>query len=58
MDFIKYRNTPGIIATLVSSKLATLNELQTVYGAYDAYQMLEIHLVDQHNRGLVNGNGN
>ena len=57
-SFIKYRNTPGIIATLVSSRLATLNELQTVYGPYDAYQMLEIHLVDQHNRGLVNGNGN
>lgn len=54
---IRYTNTPGIIATLVSARLATLRELQTVYGPRDAYQMLEIHLIDQHNRGVLNGNG-
>lgn len=52
---IAYANTPGTIATLISSGLATLHELQTVYGPYDAYQMLEIHLIDQHNRGVING---
>jgi hypothetical protein len=57
-QLISYTNTPGIIATLVSAGLATLDELQTVYGPYDAYQMLEIHRIDQHNRGVLNGNGN
>lgn len=44
-----YSNTPGIIATLVSARLATLHELQTLYGPYDAYRMLEIHQTDQIN---------
>ena len=44
-----YSNTPGIIATLVSARLATLHELQTIYGPYDAYRMLEIHQIDQIN---------
>lgn len=51
-----YANTPGIIATLVSARLATLAELQTVYGPQDAYQMLEIHLIDQHNTRALNAN--
>ena len=34
----------------MSAKLATLNELQTVYGAEDAYILLEILIVDGHNR--------
>jgi hypothetical protein len=55
---IAYTNTPGIIATLQSAGLATLHELQTVYGPLDAYRMLENHLIDQHNRGVINGNGN
>ncbi|WAX22794.1 hypothetical protein MAJJADAN_00032 [Pseudomonas phage Amjad_SA] len=49
---------PGVIATLVSARLATLHELQTVYGAMDAYKLLEVHLIDQHNRGVLNGDGN
>ncbi len=48
-----YSNTPGIIATLVSARLATLNELQTIYGPYDAYRMLEIHQIDQLNMARV-----
>lgn len=57
-DLIKHQNHPGIIATLHSARVATLHELQTVYGPYDAYRMLETHLIDQHNRGVLNGNGN
>lgn len=49
---------PGVIATLVSARIATLHELQTVYGAKDAYLMLEVHLIDQHNARVLNGNGN
>ena len=53
---ISYANTPGIIATLVSARLASLVELQTVLGPYDAYRLLEIHMIDQHNQGVLNGN--
>jgi len=49
---LEYRNTPGIIAALVSARLATFVELQTVLGPYDAYQLWEIHRIDQHNRAL------
>lgn len=50
---IAYTNTPGIIATLISAGLATMHELQTVYGSCDAYRMLEIHQIDRHNRGVM-----
>jgi hypothetical protein len=46
---VSYANTPGVIASLISARLATLNELQTVYGAYDAYQMIDIHRIDAYN---------
>jgi hypothetical protein len=38
----------------VSAKLATLLELQTVYGAEDMYLLLEILTVDQHNQAIAN----
>ncbi len=34
---------------IVSRKLATLGELQTIYGTEDAYDLLEIITVDNHN---------
>jgi hypothetical protein len=34
--------------------MASLIDLQTVYGPYDAYQMLEIHRIDQYNRSILN----
>ena len=52
-----YSNTPGIIATLISARLATLHELQTIYGPYDAYRMLEIHQIDQLNTARVRAAG-
>ncbi len=55
---IKYHNMPAIIATLVSARMATLHELQTVYGPLDAYNMLEIHMIDQFNSRVLHGNGN
>jgi hypothetical protein len=45
---------PRLIATLISSKLATLYELDTVYGVEDAYVLLEILAVDNHNQRVVN----
>jgi hypothetical protein len=37
---------PRTIGVVVSSKLATLHELQTVYGLSDLYDFLEILAVD------------
>jgi hypothetical protein len=45
-----YRNVSKIIGILISRRLATLHELETVYGVEDAHNMLEIVLVDDANR--------
>lgn len=37
------------MATLISRRMATLHELETVYGVEDAYNMLEILRVDDYN---------
>ena len=38
---------------MVSKRMATLIELQTVYGVKDAYDMLEMLTVDAHNDYLA-----
>jgi hypothetical protein len=58
---IGYANVPPIVGMVVSSKLATLRELQTEYGVLDLYNLAEIITVDAHNRRAIqesNGNGN
>jgi len=40
-NFIEYKNVPMTIGLALSAKMATLNELQTVYGLEDVYDMLE-----------------
>jgi hypothetical protein len=50
---VPYANVPRLIGTLISSKLATLEQLQTVYGVRDAYDMLEVLAVDSHNEGVA-----
>ena len=45
---------PATIGTVISSKLATLNELQTIYGVRDLYDMLEVVVVDRYNTALMN----
>ena len=47
-------NVPGIIAIIVMKKLATLNELQTIYGSEDAYDLLEIIAVENRNTEIAN----
>jgi hypothetical protein len=37
----------------MSSRMATLNELQTVYGLEDVYDMAEVLLIDAHNSPKV-----
>ena len=51
---LAYQNVSGIVGTLVSARLATLAELQSVYSVEDAYDMLEVLAVDNHNRSLLN----
>jgi len=53
MVFAEYKNVPAIIGTLISKKIATLNELSTVYGVKDAYDMLEIITVNDYNIALA-----
>lgn len=48
-----YANVPPIFGTLVSKGKATLHELDTVYGTQDAYDMLEIIAVDEHNQRMA-----
>jgi hypothetical protein len=45
---------PATIGTVVSSRLATLNELQTVYGVRDLYDFLEVINVDRFNTAVMN----
>lgn len=46
-------NVPAIIGTVISKRLATLAELQSVYGVKDAYDLLEICTVDDYNEWLM-----
>ena len=39
---------------LISKRLVTLHELQTVYGNEDFYNLIEIAAVDSHNQMLAN----
>ena len=38
---------------MISAGVATLNELQTVYGTEDLYDLLEIVTVDSYNKALA-----
>lgn len=51
--FADYQNIPPVIATLVSKKMASLIDLQTIYGVKDAYDLLEIYAVDSFNQELL-----
>jgi len=45
----EYANVPKIIGVIVGRRLATLHELQTIYGEEDAHNLLEIIAVDSAN---------
>lgn len=42
------------MARIIVARLATLHELQTVYGSEDLYNLLEILAVDSYNRNELN----
>jgi hypothetical protein len=46
-------NVPQVIGAVISSRLATMVELDTVLGAEDAYDLLEIVSVDAHNKRIA-----
>ena len=54
VGLVNYENVPATIATIVSSKLATLYELDTVYGTEDLWRLLEINTVDNYNQMVIN----
>lgn len=43
-----------VIGAIVTSRLATLHELDTVYGIERAYDLLEIISINGHNQRVVN----
>ncbi len=47
-------NISPLIAVIVSHKLATLNELETVYGLEDALNLYEIIAIDTYNEYQAN----
>lgn len=48
-----YANVPRAIAAVVSSRIATLHELDTVYGVHDLWDLLEVITVDHHNQHVA-----
>ena len=42
------------MARVIVSKLATMYELQTIYGSEDFYNFLEIIAVDTYNKNAMN----
>lgn len=47
-------NTDGFISAIVEARLATLNELRTIYSLKDAYDMWEMLAVSKYNQYLAN----
>ena len=48
-----YPTVSGIVGVVVSSKLATLYELQTVYSFEDMLDLYEVYLVNTYNERRV-----
>ena len=52
--YAEYQNISALIGILISRKLATLHELQTVYSLKDAYDLMEILIIDAYNNRQSN----
>lgn len=51
-------NVPQVISAVVTGRLATLAELDSVYGIEDAHDLLEILLVEAENRRIADNANN
>ena len=52
--YTPYINVPQTIGTVISSRLATLTELDTVLGIEDLYDLLEVISVDAYKDYIAN----
>lgn len=50
---ISCANVPRTIAMAINAKVATLHEMQTIYGLEDVYDMLEVVSVNNHNEHVM-----
>jgi len=50
---IRYGNIPPNIGAVISRHPSLLHDLQTVYGAEDLYNLLEVFAVDAHNQEAI-----
>ena len=48
-----YPNLSPLIGAVIANKLATLYELQTVYGTEDLFDLYEVILVKLHNENVI-----
>jgi len=55
-ELSNYFNIPQTIGVVVSSKLVTLHELDTIYGVEDLYDLLEILIINAHNEQVMKDN--
>jgi hypothetical protein len=54
VKLIDYANVPRAVGMVISRRLATLHELDTVYGSEDMWDLIEIAIVDTHNENILN----
>ena len=50
---VDYGNIPRTIGALISAGKATLHECDTVYSVEDVYLMLEVVIIDAHNKRVA-----
>lgn len=44
-----YQNIDGLIGSLVANRMATLNDLKTIYSLEDAMDMYEAYIIPRYN---------
>ena len=49
-DPVRYPNVSAAVGVVAASGRATIHEMSTVYGLEDIYDMIEIIVIDAHNR--------
>ncbi|WP_019573359.1 hypothetical protein [Curvibacter lanceolatus] len=51
---VEYENLSKVVGAVVTTRLATLHELDTIYGVEDMWLLLEIAQVNSHNENMMN----
>ena len=50
---LEYRNVSNLIGSMLSQKLASMRDLDEWLSVEDCHDLLEISLIDSHNRRLM-----